>query len=159
MLRALGVKRKGDWDGVSVDHVVLKYDDRYRRRITMTGTGGLEFLLDLKNPTVLNDGDALILSDNQMIAVVAAAEPLIEVRCKNAEYLVRIAWHIGNRHLAADIKSDRILIREDHVIAKMLKGLGASVKNVILPFNPELGAYDHQNHDRMENSPESNQHG
>ena len=141
MLRALGVKRKGDWDGVSVDHVVLKYDDRYRRRITMTGTGGLEFLLDLKNPTVLNDGDALILSDNQMIAVVAAAEPLIEVRCKNAEYLVRIAWHIGNRHTPCEIKQDCLVIRCDHVLEDLLIRLGAVLEKTKAPFNPEGGAY------------------
>ena len=146
MIRALDIKRKGHWDGVAADHVVLAYDDRYRRRMTMTGIGGLGFVLDLEKATVLGDGDALVLSDDRLIAVVAAAEPLLEVRCKDAEHLARIAWHIGNRHLAADINGDRILIREDHVIAEMLKGLGASVTSVTTPFNPELGAYDHHNH-------------
>ena len=159
MLRALRIKRKGHWDGVSVDHVVLTYDDRYRRRMAMKSSGGLCFLLDLKKTTVLNDGDAIVLSDNQVIAVVAATEPLLKVCCENAACLTRIAWHIGNRHLAADIRKDQILIRKDHVIAEMLRGLGASVKNVIEPFNPELGAYDHHNHDYTRNNPERYSHG
>jgi len=45
------------------------------------------------------------------------------VTAQGPEQLARLAWHIGNRHLQAQIERARILIREDHVIAHMLVGL------------------------------------
>ena len=57
--------------------------------------------------------------------------------------LPRIAWHIGNRHTPCQIESDRLLIQRDHVIADMLRRIGAEVIEVIEPFTPEGGAYGH----------------
>ena len=65
----------------------------------MTGTRGLEFLLDLENAVALRGGDALVLDDGRLIEVVAAPEPLIEIRGSDPQHLVRVAWHLGNRHL------------------------------------------------------------
>ena len=64
-----------------------------------------------------------------------------------AKALVRVAWHLGNRHLPTQIDHDRLLIRDDHVIVDMLKGLGAEVRKVRVPFDPEGGAYGQHNHD------------
>ena len=91
MLRANEIRRKGAWDGVAVDTVVLCYDDRYRRRMTMTGTGGLDFVLDLPKAGVLADGDALVLSDGRLVAVKAAAEPLLEITCADPVHLAKVA--------------------------------------------------------------------
>ena len=55
--------------------------------------------------------------------------------------LLILAWHIGNRHIPAEIHKDYILIKRDKVIAKMLKLLGAKVLKKKLSFSPELGAY------------------
>ena len=41
--------------------------------------------------------------------------------------LLALAWHIGNRHVPAEIHKDFILIKKDEVISKMLKLLGARI--------------------------------
>jgi urease accessory protein len=129
----------------AVDAVCLDYDDRFRRRKRYTAEGGLEFLLDLPEATVLRDGQGLKLEDGRIVLVKAAEEPLIEVRAESPAALVRLAWHLGNRHLPAELHEHRILIREDHVIEHMLIGLGAALAKVNAPFNPEGGAYGEHN--------------
>ncbi len=107
----------------------------------MTGTGGLAFLLDLPDAIALRGGDALVLDDGSLVEVVAAAEPLIEIRGRSPGDLVRLAWHIGNRHISAQIMPKALRIRGDHVIEDMLRGLGATVVEIEAPFDPEGGAY------------------
>ena len=46
-MRATSVKPAGSWPGDAADSVVLATDDRHRRRMAMTGTRGLSFVLDL----------------------------------------------------------------------------------------------------------------
>ena len=134
----------GGWTGSAADMVVLDYDGRHRRRIVLTGLSGTRYLLDLAEAAHLRDGDGLELPAGGVVQVVAKAEPLLEVRAGSPEALLRLAWHIGNRHLAAQVFGDRILIRRDHVIAHMLEHQGAEVHEVEAPFDPEGGAYhDH----------------
>jgi len=128
----------------SVDDVVeLDYDARHRRRIVMRTQAGREFLLDLPKATALAHGNGLVLSDGTVVAVRARAERVVDVRAENAEQLARLAWHLGNRHLPSEIRSDSIRIRYDHVIVDMLKGLGAETQVLEAPFHPERGAYAH----------------
>ena len=141
MLRAIEVVRAGLWAGQPVDAVRLDYDHRTRRRIRLRAVGGLEFLLDLAEPPVLAAGDGIRLEDGRIVLVEAEPERLIEISCANVRALARIAWHLGNRHLAAEIGERSIRVREDHVIADMVRGLGAAVDVVERPFNPEGGAY------------------
>jgi urease accessory protein len=54
---------------------------------------------------------------------------------------VRLAWHIGNRHTPCQIEAHRLVIRADHVLADMLRGLGAEVTEATEAFTPEGGAY------------------
>src|SRR5262245_41644463 len=148
MKRAATVVRAGAWPPAErVDSITLIYDDRYRRRLRLLGDAGTDFLLDLAEPTVLRDGDGLKLDEGGYVLVRAAAEPLIEICARDAALFTRLAWHLGNRHLPAQIDSDRMLIRDDHVIVDMLKGLGAEVRQVKAPFDPEGGAYGQHNHD------------
>jgi len=137
----------GAWRGPPSDRVVLDYDGRHRRRIVLTGASGSQYLLDLAEATHLRDGDGLKLPGGGVIQVVAKPEPLLEIRAASPEALVRLAWHIGNRHLAAQVFADRILIRRDHVIAHMLEHQGASVREVEAAFDPEGGAYHDRGHD------------
>ena len=141
--RAISVKPAGTWSGTAVDTVLLDYDDRHRRRLAMTGENRTHFLLDLPETTVLRDGDGLVLDDGGVIRVKAAAERLLEITCRDAEHLVRVAWHLGNRHLATQVSGTRLLIRDDYVIANMVRGLGAETRVVEAPFDPEGGAYGH----------------
>lgn len=138
----------GAWTGDPTDRVTLDYDGRHRRRIVLTGASGAEYLLDLAEATHLKDGDGLQLPGGGVVAVVARPEPLLEITAHTPAELIRLAWHIGNRHLAAQVFADRILIRRDHVIAHMLQHQGAHVREVTAPFDPEGGAYhDHGAHD------------
>jgi urease accessory protein len=141
MIRATQVRGQYRWVEAPADTVVLDFDDRHRRRMAMTGTRGLEFLLDLENAVALRGGDALVLEDGRLVEVVAAPEPLLEIRGTEPAHLVRIAWHLGNRHLPTQIAGKGLRIRRDHVIEAMVKGLGARVIEIEAPFDPEGGAY------------------
>jgi urease accessory protein len=170
MIRATDVKGQYNWSEAAADTVVLDFDDRHRRRMAMTGTRGLEFLLDLENAVALRGGDALVLEDGRLIEVVAAPEPLIEIRGSDSGHLVRLAWHLGNRHLPTQIMSKGLRIRSDHVIEEMVKGLGAKVIEIEAPFDPEGGAYaaahepaghghDHHDHDHHDHGHHGHDHG
>ena len=144
MLRATEVKPAGSWaPDAARDCVVLDFDARHRRRIVMHGEAGLDFLLDLPEAVALADGDALALEDGGLVTVKAAPERLIEVRAGADLPLVRIAWHLGNRHLPTQILGDALRIREDHVILDMLQKMGARTAVIEAPFHPEGGAYGH----------------
>ncbi|MCA1380150.1 MULTISPECIES: urease accessory protein UreE [Bradyrhizobium] len=156
MIRATQVRGQHRFTEAPVDTVVLDFDDRHRRRMAMTGTRGLEFLLDLEHAVALRGGDALVLEDGRLIEVVAAPEPLLEIRGRDPHHLVRVGWHLGNRHLPTQIMAKALRIRRDHVIEAMVKGLGARVIEIEAPFDPEGGAYadaghahghDHAHHD------------
>lgn len=114
----------------------------------MVSDNGIEFLLDLAEARLLRHGDGLMLDDGRIVEVIAAPESLFEVRGRDPRHLLALAWQIGNRHLAAQIFEDRILVRRDHVIGAMLRGLGASVMEISAPFDPEGGAYggEHMDH-------------
>jgi urease accessory protein len=141
MISATQVRKQHHWSEAPADTVVLDFDDRHRRRMAMTGTRGLAFLLDLESAVALRGGDALVLDDGRLIEVVAAPEPLAEIRCKDLQRLVRVAWHLGNRHLPTQIMANALRIRRDHVIEAMVRGLGARVIEIEAPFDPEGGAY------------------
>jgi len=141
MLRADNVIPAGQWSGAPADTVVLDFDERYRRRFVMTGVGGLEFLLDLGEAAMLRGGDGLRLEDGRIVEVVAAPEPLAEIRAADALALTRVAWHLGNRHLPTELMPKALRIRRDPVIEAMAEGLGARVIPLEAPFNPEGGAY------------------
>ena len=125
-----------DGDSVRLDH-----DLRNRRRMVFTTNGGSAILLDMARPVHLHDGDGLELEDGSIVRVEAAAEALIEITAPNLPALVRIAWHLGNRHLPTQLLGDRLRIRHDHVIAEMVAGLGGQCDAVMAPFDPEGGAY------------------
>jgi urease accessory protein len=92
----------------------------------------------------------LTLEDGRIVAVKAAPEPLAEIRADGPAELLRVAWHLGNRHLPAQLDGDVIRIRRDHVIEEMVAGLGAAITHIDAPFDPEGGAYSgggHRHHD------------
>jgi urease accessory protein len=159
MIRATRVLPHHRWDQAAADTVVLGFDDRHRRRMAMIATRGLKFLLDLEKAVVLRGGDALVLEDGRLIEVVAAPEPLAEIRGLDPQHLVRVAWHLGNRHLPTQIMAKGLRIRRDHVIEAMVKGLGARILEIDAPFDPEGGAYanaahahDHSVHDHPDHA-------
>lgn len=145
--RAVAHAVAGKWDaGREAGCVTLAFDDRHRRRIRLETDAGASFLLDLPRAVALSEGDGLELESGEWVRVAAAPEPVMAVTATSPHHLLRLAWHIGNRHLPAEISKTEILLRPDHVIADMLRGLGATVMEAERPFQPEGGAYDHDGH-------------
>lgn len=141
VLRALSFLRAGIHAEHPADTLRLEAQERHLRRKLLTCQNGMQVLVDLEKPVVLENGDALLLEDGRLIQIVSSEEPLTEVRGRDARHLAQLAWHIGNRHLEAQIEADRILIRRDHVITHMLEHQGATVRPVTEKFSPEHGAY------------------
>ena len=142
-MRTYSVLPAGTWDAArATDRVLIDFDRRHRRRIVLTTVAGVELLLDLPQAVRLRDGDGLVLDGGGgVVRVEARAEPLLEIHAHSDAELVRIAWHLGNRHLPVQLRGDRIRIRADHVIAEMVEGLGGHVDALDAPFDPEAGAY------------------
>jgi urease accessory protein len=123
--------------------VTLDLEGRRKRRHVVTAAEGEDVLIDLAAPPTLGHGDGLVLADGRVVRVVAEPEPLTAVEAGPSCPLVKLAWHLGNRHLPVQFAGVRLLIRRDHVIEAMLEGLGARLVHVSAAFDPEPGAYDH----------------
>jgi urease accessory protein len=142
MRRAIAAYPRGRWpEEAAVDTVTLPYLDRHRRRIRLVGDSGRAFLLDLPRATHLADGAGLELEEGGFIRVRAAAEPVFDIEAEEPQTLIRIAWHLGNRHLPVQVAGRHLRIRADHVIAEMLTGLGGRLTAREALFDPETGAY------------------
>lgn len=140
-MRADAVLPAGTWSDAAVDTVLIDFDRRHRRRIQLLTEGGADLLLDLPQAVRLRGGDGLRCEDGRVVRVEARAEPLLDIHAHDAAGLVRIAWHLGNRHLPVQLLGAHIRIRADHVIADMVRGLGGHVHAIEAPFDPEAGAY------------------
>lgn len=147
--------------GTPEDSVRLDHDQRNRRRMVYTTEAGRPILLDMPRPVHLRDRDLLRIEDGTLVRVDAVPEALIEIHAHSAAELVRIAWHLGNRHLPTQLlpgadgngPGGTLRIRHDHVIAAMVEGLGGHCEAILAPFDPEGGAYEgggghgHHHHD------------
>lgn len=131
--------RTGHWTGPT-EHCELDYTERFLRRKRLTTASGDAFIVDLAQTTSLDDGDALELDNGTLVQIKASAEALLKITGSD---LVRLAWHVGNRHTPCQINADHLLIQADPVIGHMLEHLGATVEAIDAPFTPEGGAYGH----------------
>jgi urease accessory protein len=134
-----------DGDAPATDRLELAFDYRTKSRLRATLASGAEAGLFLPRGTLLRGGQKLQASDGRIVAVVAAPEELLEARCASALELARAAFHLGNRHVAVQLGHDAgggwLRIQADHVLEGMLAGLGARVRALRAPFEPEAGAY------------------
>ena len=146
MLRAVAHLPANHGRGKPIDSITLVHDERRLRRKLLTAKAGTEVMVDFPQTITLDHGGALELSDGRLVEVIAAEELLYEIRARDTAHLVRLAWHIGNRHTSAQLEDGRILIKRDHVLKTMLEGLGATVTNVSEPFFAEHGAYHSHAH-------------
>ena len=139
--RATSYIKAADVTAPVTHRLTLDAQDRHIRRRRVQLNDGASILVDLEKPVQLADGDCLVLESGALVEVLAAREDLLEITAATPAALVKLAWHIGNRHLEAQIEQNRILIRPDHVIAHMLEHQGAIVREVREGFSPENGAY------------------
>ena len=140
-------------DPASADAMIsLDYEGRFLRRKRLQTDDGEDFILELPKTISLSPSDGIVLDDGRMICVRPKPEMLAKITHGN---LMRMAWHIGNRHTPCQIEDDHLLIQQDYVLEDMLRQLGAKITHVTNPFMPEGGAYghgrthshDHQEHD------------
>jgi urease accessory protein len=146
--RAVVHRRAGDWpQAFAAGSITLDFDHRHRRRFRLITDQGDDILLDLPAAIAMADRDGVQLDDGTWFIVRAAAEPVVDAAHPDPAQLVRLAWHLGNRHVPTEIRSQVLRIRPDHVIEDMLRGLGATIVKHQAPFQPEGGAYSGHRHD------------
>jgi urease accessory protein len=126
--------------------LTLDFEARHRRRIRLTTDQGEDVLLNLPKAVAMGAGDGLQLDDGRWLKIQAASELIVEIRHSDPNLLVRLAWHLGNRHLPTEIADQVLRIRPDHVIEEMLASFGADLMRVQAPFQPEGGAYGRHSH-------------
>jgi urease accessory protein len=124
----------------------LDFDARTKSRLRTRLADGEEVGLFLPRGTILRGGDRLQAQDGRIVEVVSAPEELIEAHCADASALARVAYHLGNRHVAVQVGDGWLRIQTDHVLETMLIGLGAEVSSLSAAFEPEAGAYAHGHH-------------
>lgn len=156
--RAESLRRKDEHGGAD-GTATLPHDERHLRRRVLELADGAKVLVDLPETVSLADGDRLVLDDGREIEIKAALEEIYEIQPRDAMHLAELAWHIGNRHLPAEIRTDRILIGRDHVIRAMLEGLGATVMEIVAPFHPLRGAYGGHGHSHGHDHADHSHHG
>jgi urease accessory protein len=140
LIEAVEIRLKLNSDPIPTDVIVLDYEDRWVRRKVVTAAHGDKIKIDLPELRALQDRERIITKNGTHFEIIAAEEDLLEI---TGAALPRIAWHVGNRHTPCQVEDKRLLIKRDHVLRDMLTKLGATVREVSEPFQPEGGAYGH----------------
>lgn len=136
-----------------VDTVELPFDTRKKSRFRTLTSSGQELKVILPRGHVLQCGELLVTNSEEAISVISAQEQLSCAKCDSPLLLMRIAYHLGNRHVPLQIEHDSLYYQHDHVLDDMIKGLGGTVTFVDKAFEPEDGAYQlglgsgHHHHD------------
>ena len=118
--------------------ISLTYENRFLRRKKLISDEGIEFLVNLSETKSLNNNQAFKFENEDIIVIKSKKENLLQIKSEN---LIKLVWHIGNRHIPCQIEKNRILIQNDAVIKEMILKLQGKITNVSEPFNPEGGAY------------------
>jgi len=125
--------------------VVLDWDTRQKSRFDATDSQSRALGVFLARGTLLRGGDVLVAEDGSLLRVVATPQPVMVVRTEPGHGspfdLMRAAYHLGNRHVQLELRSDCLLLEPDHVLADMLRLMHLVVTDEQLPFEPEGGAY------------------
>jgi urease accessory protein len=138
------------------ERLTLPFELRQKSRLRCLLDSGEEAGLHLARGTVLRGGDLLQAADGRIVAVVAAPESLSVVNSTDPLLLARVAYHLGNRHVAVQIVPGGLRYLHDHVLDDMVGGLGLQVGVQTLPFEPEGGAYGR--HDQGHHSAHAHDH-
>jgi urease accessory protein len=116
----------------------LSYHQRFIRRKKLVSDNQIEFLVNLPETVSLKHNSGFLLNDGSLILIKSAKEDLLEIISEN---LMKIIWHIGNRHIPCQIEKERLLIKHDKTIENLIIKLGGTIKKIEEEFNPEGGAY------------------
>jgi urease accessory protein len=137
----LVIEQRAATDTIATAWLALPFESRCKSRLLAKLESGEEVGLFLPRGTVLRGGDRLLANDGRIVEIVSAAEKLLEARSDDPLLLARAAYHLGNRHVAVELRKGRLRLGADHVLAEMVRGLGLPVAEIVAPFEPESGAY------------------
>jgi urease accessory protein len=137
----LRIAAHADSAAIASDRVRMTFEERTRARLVVRLDSGVEAALALPRGAPLRHGDRLLASDGRIVEVVAAPEPLLHVDVADAALLARAAYHLGNRHVAVELRDRGLRVAHDAVLERLLRGLGLEPGPVDAPFDPEGGAY------------------
>ena len=130
--------------------VELDWDVRQKSRFDAVDSLGRTLGVFLPRGTAVRGGDVLVAEDGSLIRVLAAPQAVLVVRAcaehGSAFDLVRAAYHLGNRHVALELKPDHLKLEPDHVLADMLRAQHLIVSEALEAFEPEGGAYAASGH-------------
>lgn len=122
--------------------LALSADDRTRLRGHRQSRCGRDLLLQLERGEPLRPGEWLLgEAGDPPVRVEAAPESLLLVRAAEPLALLQAAYHLGNRHVALELRATELRLLDDPVLADLLGRRGLLVDRLQEPFQPEAGAY------------------
>jgi urease accessory protein len=122
----------------------LTAEERTRTRHRFETPDGKELYLRLPRGTVLQEGDLLQSEDGETVIKIAAKpQPVLTVTAQKHVDLLRASYHLGNRHVPLEVTPGYLRLSPDSVLQAMLEQLGVEVREEVVPFQPETGAYGH----------------
>jgi urease accessory protein len=125
----------------------LPFEARQKSRFKAKLASGEEVGVMLPRGEILRGGDLVTASDGRVFEIAASPEQVFHIQCTDAKALARAAYHLGNRHVPVEVGDGYLRIAEDHVLERMVEGLGAKVTRMTAPFEPEAGAYGGVGHE------------
>ena len=125
-------------------HLTLCSDQRKILRGRKVSDCNTELILQLPREGKINDGDIFRTNqDNIFIRVIAKKEKLFQISTCTSIDMLKISYHLGNRHIVMEINDNYVFIKEDYIIRNLLEKFGAEIKTVNKKFFPENGAFLH----------------
>src|SRR5262245_55793739 len=83
--------------------LALPFEIRCRSRFRAELPGGEVAGVMLERGQMLRGGEQLLADDGRVVEIVAAPETVSTVRSADATTLARVAYHLGNRHVALQV--------------------------------------------------------
>jgi len=143
--------------------VSLDWDTRQKSRFEAADSNGRALAVFLPRGTAVRGGDVLVADDGSLVRVEAAPQPVLVVRhCTEhgaPSDLLRAAYHLGNRHVAVELKPDHLKLEPDHVLAQLLRRMHLIVSEESTAFEPEAGAYEGGGHEHEHGHEHGHDHG
>lgn len=132
----------------------LSHAQRSRSRLAALLPDGQGAAIILAAREMMSPGDVLVSEcGRHRVLIQAAPERLLQITAQDPFCLMRIVYHLANRHVRAMLSAQAVFIEPDAVLADMVKRLGGAVSEVEQGFVPEAGAYaagHHHHHHEAE---------
>lgn len=138
----------------SMPELILTFQQREKSRLKAQLSSGEEIGLFLPRGSVLKAGDVIASDEGDQVRILAAEESVSTVTTETPHLLLRIAYHLGNRHVPLQVESSWLRYCHDHVLDDMVRLIGGNVMVEKAPLQPESGAYGGGHHHHHEHEHE-----